>query len=423
MTGEGRGPHRPPAIRAAGAQWFAILLLIAILMLTTVNAVRPMASYRAIALGATPFEIGLLPAAFAALSLVIAVPAGRWIDRIGEPPFLALGTTLMVGSVVVMIATESIMALVAAQAMLGLGHIINIIAAQSMIANRTPAAARDGRYGMYSVAASVGQLIGPALAGAVAGAFASTTDGTVATTPVFVAAALAGIPAIIMAAALVVGTPGRRAIPEDARGRGFIPSATEVLRMPTMIPAILVSVAVILTIDLLIAYLPLYGETRGLSVTLVGALLSIRAASSLASRLAMGRLIEAVGRGRLLVGSAALAALGLAALPLVDAPWALVGVMILVGLGLGFGQPMTISWVASRAPAPLRATALGMRLTGNRLGQLTVPAVVGLAAGVAGVSIVFWSMAALLLASAAVVMRTPFDVAPLGEGGGDPPEK
>ncbi len=176
-----------------------------------------------------------------------------------------------------------------------------------------------------------------------------------------------------------------------------------------MIPAIAISVGVILSIDLLVAYLPLYGEERGLPVELVGALLSIRAAASMASRLAMPRLIDRLGRARLLYGSAALAGVALMIVPLVEHPWALASLMVLTGLGLGFGQPMTIAWVASRAPRSLRATALGLRLTGNRLGQLTIPAVVGLAAGLLGVATVFWSMAIVLLGSSIIVRRTPFD--------------
>jgi len=394
-----------------GDTWFPRLLVIAVLMLTTINAVRPMASYRALALGATPFEIGLLPAAFAALSLLVAVPAGRWIDRIGEAPFLVLGTALMAVSLAAMVWVDTIPLLVATQAVLGLGHIINIIAAQTMIANRTRRERRDARYGYYAVAASLGQLIGPIAAGMIAGSVAAGSGGPVgeSATLVFAAAAIAGVAGLLVALSLFAGVPRRSATAPEPTEYGYLRSASEILRIPTMIPAIAVSVGVILSIDLLVAYLPVYGEERGLPVELVGALLSVRAAASMASRLAMAALIERIGRARLLYGSAALAGVTLAVVPLVDEGWILAALMLLIGLGLGFGQPMTISWVASRAPRSLRATALGIRLTGNRIGQLTIPALVGLAAGLFGVATVFWSMAAVLLGSALVVGRTPFE--------------
>ncbi|MDP4032330.1 MAG: MFS transporter, partial [Pseudorhodobacter sp.] len=254
--------------RLGGETWFPRLLLIAVLMLTTINAVRPMASYRALAMGATPFEIGLLPAAFAALSLLVAVPAGRWIDRIGEAPFLVLGTVLMAVSLAAMIWVDTVAFLIAIQAVLGLGHIINIIAAQTMIANRTRRHGRDARYGYYAVAASLGQLIGPIAAGVIAGSVAAESGRPVgeSATLVFVAATIFAIPALLVALSLLAGVPRRSATAPDPTEHGYLRSTSEILRIPTMIPAIAISIGVILSIDLLVAYLPVYGEERGLPV-------------------------------------------------------------------------------------------------------------------------------------------------------------
>lgn len=55
--------------------------------------------------------------------------------------------------------------------------------------------------------------------------------------------------------------------------------------------------------------------------------------------------------------------------------------MAVIGLGLGLGQPVTLSWVAGAARRELRGTALELRVSGNRLGQTVLPAVVGLIAG------------------------------------------
>lgn len=415
--GLNRSPTRPGPLTGLlppGEGWFPRLLLIAVLMLTIINAVRPMASYRALSLGASPFEIGLLPAAFAALSLPVAIPVGRWIDRYRPTPFLVGGTGLMALAVLAMVFVDSVPLLIATQAALGLGHIVNIIAAQTMIANRTRPEDRDRRFGYYAVAASAGQLIGPALAGAVAGTVAGSGDRAVgaATIPVFAGGAMVGMLALVVALSLGRGVTDRGAHAGGAPAEGMLRSAATILRIPTMLPAVLVSVGVILSIDLLVAYLPVLGEERGLPVELVGLLLSIRAASSMASRLAMGYLIDRLGRRRVLWISSALAGGALALVPFLVHPAALVALMLAAGLGLGFGQPMTIAWVASRAPRPLRATALGLRLTGNRIGQLVIPAGVGLLAGVIGVAAVFWSSGGILLASAAMVARTAFDEHP-----------
>jgi len=178
-----------------------------------------------------------------------------------------------------------------------------------------------------------------------------------------------------------------------------------IIRRPGMLAAMFVSIVVLSAIDLLVAYLPLLGETKGLSVALVGLLLSVRAGTTLVSRLFMDRLLSRLGWVPVLAGSLAIAAIALICLPLTTVPVLLVVLMGIVGLGIGFGQPMAVTFVASRATKEDRATATGVRLTANRVSLLFVPAVMGAVAGAAGVDIVFWILA-VVLATGAVVATT-----------------
>jgi hypothetical protein len=65
-----------------------------------------------------------------------------------------------------------------------------------------------------------------------------------------------------------------------------------------------------------------------------------------------------------------------------------------------------MSWVAQTAPAGLRATALAVRITGNRLGQVAVPAAVGSVASSAGVGGVLLATSAVVALAAASACRT-----------------
>ena len=115
------------------------------------------------------------------------------------------------------------------------------------------------------------------------------------------------------------------------------------------------------------------------------------------------------GRRMVLIGSMVVPAVVLFALPFAGAVLALLfGAMVLIGFGLGLCQPLTMSWVASRAPVEIRGTAVGLRLSANRFGQFVLPATVGLVAGAAGVPAIFWSLGLLLAVSAALVTRGSF---------------
>ena len=156
----------------------------------------------------------------------------------------------------------------------------------------------------------------------------------------------------------------------------------------------LVSVIVISSVDVLIAYLPAFGEANGLAVGFVAGLLSLRAAASLFSRLFMGRLVRAFGRRAFLSACLAAGATAISLSAFMPWPGVLVVALLVVGFGLGVGQPMTIAWVADRSPRAERATAIGLRLTGNRAALLAAPAAMGLVAGAAGLAAIFWFLGA-----------------------------
>jgi hypothetical protein len=61
-------------------------------------------------------------------------------------------------------------------------------------------------------------------------------------------------------------------------------------------PALFASATVLVSVDFLLAYFPIYGTATGLSVQAVGLLLSMGAAASMCSRIFMGRLIRAKGQ-------------------------------------------------------------------------------------------------------------------------------
>jgi len=61
--------------------------------------------------------------------------------------------------------------------------------------------------------------------------------------------------------------------------------------------------------------------------------------------------------------------------------------------------------VVQLVPEHARSTALAVRLTGNRIGQVATPAAAGVVAGSAGASSVFWLLAAILVASALAIHR------------------
>jgi MFS family permease len=343
---------------------------------TSVNLVRPMVSYRALALGVEPVNLGLLSAAFSIAPLVVALRIGRLVDRRGELLFVVGGAVAMgVVSLGLAVATSTAV-LFGLFALLGLGHLSITVATQGMVARGSDEASYDRRFSAFSLSASIGQLAGPAIAGLVAGR--GTLDETSLALLVGSALAFATVGVIAFL------RPPRTARPVTRPASSGGPSLVSILRTPGVLQALLVSTTVLSSIDIIVMFLPALGQENLWPASLVAALLAVRAASSMAMRVVLGRLADRFGRSVLLRLSMAVSAVGLVALPFVDAVPLVIVLMVAVGAGLGIGQPLTMSWVASLAPAGARATALSVRLMGNRVGQVALPIAVGTVAAFAG---------------------------------------
>jgi MFS family permease len=426
------GPARSPSHWQRG---FILQLIVTALSATAMHATKPTVTYRALSLGATPLEIGLIQSAFSIVPALTAVAIGRWIDKAGESRFLMLSLGSLAAGAVIAAFAPGLLVLGLAQVALGFGQIIYLVASQAMIANHGREG-REVRFGHYSTVTSIGQLAGPAIAAAILGASVGAaivagpsmlaSTGSLAAPILASAADLASenreAGAFLVAALLTFTACGiaffipsaPRRSRADASGAeaeqpGIIAMTRQVLRRDGMVAAMYVSIVAISAVDVLIAYMPAYGEDVGLSIVFVGTLLSIRAGASLVSRFFMARLIDALGRSKLLAASMLLAGGGLLVMPFEASPPVLVAIMVVVGLGLGLGQPMTIAWVANRSPRSERATALGVRITGNRVALLVVPTAMGAIAGSAGITAIFVVIAISLVVGAAVAMTTSFD--------------
>jgi MFS family permease len=359
---------------------------------------RPITSYRLLGLGAGVREVGLVTASFALLPLFLAIPLGRSADR-RRAPLVTIGCAIQVIACILLAWAETPLTLGAASAVLGLGHLGVALGVQEVIARESGDGHHDRDFGLLTAGVSLGQMIGPLAGGLVLGTGSSLLT---ATRHAMFVAALVLIPATVLAA---LGERGRR---PGAGGtisrRGSVRTILHTRGVPA---GIFASIAVLSAADIFTAYMPVIGEQRGIAPGAVGLLLALRAGSSMATRIGIGKIVGRVGRERLIVLSASGAALSLGAIAFAHGVLPLAVLSVVAGVGLGFGQPLSMTLVVQLVPEYARGTALAVRLAGNRVGQVAAPAVAGVVAGSAGARSVFWVLSALLGSSAVAVRRTP----------------
>ncbi|MEV7676992.1 MFS transporter [Streptomyces sp. NPDC088341] len=401
------GAPSPRAAPASGGRGWLLRLVIAFAFAQgAVSMARPAVSYRALSMGADERAIGVITALYALLPLFAAVPLGRRTDQGRCVPLLVAGVVLISAGCALSGTAGSLTALGVWSALMGIGHLCFVIGAQSIVARRSAPAEQDRDFGHFTIGASLGQLAGPVAAGLLV---SGQGDGMARTSALALLAS--AVAAAVALTSLWRIEPRGSSRPAGARstapGRSAKVSVRRILRTRGVPAGMFISLAVLSTTDVLTAYLPVIGEQRGIAPATVGLLLSLRAAATIACRLVMPPMLRLLGRTVLLTVTCALGGTLCAGIALPVPVWGLALVLGALGFCLGVGQPLSMTTVVRAAPDEARSTALALRLTGNRLGQVAAPASAGLVAGVAGTAAPFVMLGALLLAAAGLGARSP----------------
>ncbi len=380
-------------------KWLVVALLNSVAIQASTYLARPMITYKLLELHTNNFLVGSFGALYALFPLILAIPLGRWINQFGEGRFISFGTLLIAVSTVALGSTQNRVLMVFLVAMLGTAQLLCMAGAQALFANRTPRTKYESYFGYYTFSAAMGQLIGPLI-----GATVSGSGGVLprSTSHAFYASALIALLGLVP---LAFGMPMKPTIDQSAKSSREGASLNRLLSNPGMLVAMYASLAVSSTVDVLVVFLPVFGKERGFSSGAVGAILALRAASSMLSRVNLGKITALVGYFRLLVGSIALSSVACVVALYARTP-ILLGIVILVaGFSLGVGQPMTMAWVSRISRDDERSFAISIRLAGNRLGQFILPALAGLISGIFGVGSVFIVLSLLMSSSTPFIIK------------------
>lgn len=381
-------------------RWLWLLCAAGALTQTGLNLLRPVTSYKLIALEAGPVTIGITTAAYAILPLLTALWLGRLSDRMSSLRLMmGLGVVLLAIGGAGLALLPSVLGIAAASAVLGLGHLAFTIAGQTSIARIASDDGLDAGFGWFTASFSVGQMLGPLLGGLIVGSQSVTgSDQGLARIELALWAG-SGLALAALLPVILRSSSGamRSASPDDDAPRA---SVLSVMRVPGVTPQMAASLGLLAMLDILTAFLPLVGEHAGVAPVVVGVLLAIRGGASILSRAVLPRLVRRFSRSGLLKASLLGSALALAVPPLVMEQVWLAGILLAIGgFFLGLGQPLTMSMITTAVPASWRGSALAVRLMANRLGQVGMPLIAGAVAAPLGPASAIWLSCAVLAAS------------------------
>ena len=374
---------------------FVPLILHTILIYVATVLARVCTSYAAIDLGLSFLWVGIISSGFSILPVFLAVPLGRFIDKGHDALAVKAGSVCLVLSALVFwLPAPTAMSLFLGTVLLGTGQIACMAGAQmiSIRAGKTTRG-RDAVFGYLMVAIAMGQGIGPLIIGWFAG------DAHVPPTGLIFA-----VMVIMSVLALGVSFALPRIAQSLEKARTDAPARlSDLLRIRGLLAYVMASIVTVTALDLIVVYLPLLGAERQIDVATIGLIMSARAVSSMLARFLYVPLVEFVGRLPLTYLTMLSPALAFIVVALPLPLWLIFPAMIIAGLGLGLSATLTLSATVDLAPHNARATAMSLRLTGNRLGMIVIPLFASLVATATGAAGVFVILAVSLGGSTAYV--------------------
>ncbi len=366
----------------------ARIIAIAVLAHMGLVSARMTASLYALDNKTSTFTVGVILALFSLVPMLIAMPAGRWLDAVGPWRPTLIGVLLMLGGMLLPAmfpyATADVAPLMVSSALVGSGCMLAMLAIQHIVGERADPNNRQAAFSLFALGASISGFVGPVASGALIDAF-----GHRATFVVLVGEVLLTL-ALLWANRALLPTRDGPAKPLEARHPLDLLKHIELRRV--MIATSLIS----MSWDLQTFVIPVHGIHVGLSASQIGLVLGSFAIATFVIRLAMPRLSRRFSEWQVLTYTLFTASVSFAIFPFLSSFALLMAISFLLGLGLGAAQPNIMSLVHSRSPTGRVGEALGLRSTIINSSQVVLPLVFGAFGSVLGPGAMFWSMALIV---------------------------
>jgi MFS family permease len=321
---------------------------------------------------------------FALLPMLLGVPAGRLVDRIGVRAPLLAAMAVVTASIALPALLPGIASLYVSAVGVGTGFMLFHIGVQHAVGEGSTLHDRKVNFGWLALAFSVSNFLGPSVSG-----LAIDILGHRATFLLLTGLAAASLLLLVSRRERFTHTP--HAAPK-ARGG----SALDLMGLPELRRVFLMTGILGSAWDLFVFAIPIYGTAIGLSASTIGLILSAFAAATFLVRTALPWLSRHLREWTTITLTLAIACLAYVLFPLVTTVPLLAAIAFLLGLGLGATQPSIMSLLYAHAPEGRAGEAVGVRAVVLNASHTVLPLAFGGVGAALGMMPVFWAMAALL---------------------------
>jgi MFS family permease len=327
--------------------------------------------------GHSAAAVGMLLALFALSQVFLSLPAGRFADRHGLKKPLMIAVGIATSGALVAVAFPRFPVLCATALTCGAATGLALITLQRHVGQLADGPVEIKQvFSWMAIGPSISNFLGPFAAGLL-------IDASGFRAAYFLLALLP-----LISWWLVRGAQELEPVvhdPSAPRSRSW-----HLLREPEFRRLMLINWMLSSCWDVHTFLVPLVGNERGLSASVIGAILGAFALAATAIRMAMPWLAQRL-RESVVIGSAMVATAALFAVyPLAHTAWVMGSLSVLLGVALGSVQPMIMSTLHQITPRHQHGQALGLRAMAINASSVVMPLLFGSAGVLVGFSGVFW---------------------------------
>lgn len=374
---------------------FVALCVVGFLAFLSYDMIRaPLLPLFAEHLGASPELVGFIVAASTLTGVCLKLPAGVLSDRLGRRRLMWAGIFVFAVAPLGYFLVTQVWQLIVLRFLHGMATAIFTPVALAVVADLFPAQ-RGETIGWYSAMRQSGTLLGRAGGG--------------------VLIDVSGFPAVFAVCgaigAVIIGVFGfspagreRTAhhathATHDARlsWPQLRAGLVEIVRHPKIVASSLMQGLQMMADGALMAFLPLYGLTVGLTATQVGAIFGVQGIVSILTRPTMGRLSDRLGRSPMIIGGLLMCAAAFALLPMTTTFLAMAAPAVLFGFGGAVVASSTSAYVADLTREGSLGSSMGVFGMWMDIGHASGPLAAGLLVAAFGYRPAFVVIAGLLL--------------------------
>ncbi len=360
------------------------LIIVAVTAHAALGAARVTTSLYAISLHASEFTVGTIVALFALFPMLLAVPMGRMIDRIGVRTPIMCGCLLASAGVLLAAIVQGLAILYVSAMLIGTGFMAIFISAQHAVGALAPTDQRAASFGKLSLGFSISAFTGPLIAG-----FA--IDHAHYATAYWICAGFTLLAFGLAAGGALKAVPMHQGTRAAHSGGVFALLADKELRRVYVVGILLAAAW-----DLFTFVTPIRGSQLGFSASTIGMILASFSAATFTVRLAMPQITRRYHEWQVLTAALTVASFCYVLFPFMQQPAAMAATAAGLGLALGTGQPNVLALLHQYAPAGRGAEAIGIRATIGNASAIMLPLAFGAAGAALGPFAVFWGLGAIV---------------------------